>query len=64
MPKLPRSVGRIGEKDDSPPVVGLDSNSSFRPGYNPATGLTDSFLLLLEDGGFLLMEDESFILVY
>lgn len=64
MPRLPQVVGKMQRRDDSPPVEGLDDRSEFRPGYNPVTGLTDSFLLQLENSSFILLEDEAFILVY
>lgn len=62
MPRLPRIIGT--GSNDAPPIVGLDNQSSYRPRYNPATGLSDSDLILLENGAYLLTEDELKILIH
>lgn len=64
MSRLPQVIGHMSREKDVPKVVGLDNKSSFLPGYSPEKGITDSFLLLLENSSYMLIEDESFILVY
>jgi len=64
MPRLDRSVRRIG-KEDIPPITGLDAQSSYVEGYDPSTGLipTLTMYLLTEAGEFIHTENGDFVVL-
>lgn len=56
MPRLPNVVGRVTKRDE-PLIVGLDAQSSYVPGYDPANGNpVQTYHILQETGDILLTE--------